>query len=150
MKIESRRHAAEPDRAKPDETSSFSVVFESLPTEIFVTSVVLPFQHGFCRVKPQNHGSHKIHVRLFPANLQNFPGRIDARRGRESQAPARRQFWVAGKSFLYDLRSSGPQTNILRSLVDICHPSRKSLRISIYRKSHISRIVDCMPLSDAN
>ena len=79
--------------------TKIDVFFKSPPAETFMTSIVFAFQHGFCRAKAHNHGSHKIHVRLLPATLPNFPGRIDVRDGREPEAPARRQSRAAGKKF---------------------------------------------------
>ena len=71
LKIESRRREAEPDRAKLGETSSSPAVFEHLPAEIFFTSVVFAFQHGFCRAKAQNHGGEKI-MFGFSGDLAEF------------------------------------------------------------------------------
>ena len=83
-----------------DIEKSMFFCFESPPAEIFMTSIAFALQHGFCRAKAHNHGSHKIHVRRLPATLPNFPGRIDVRDGRKPEAPARRQSPAAGKSFL--------------------------------------------------
>ena len=117
MKIESRRHEAEPDRAKPGEMSTPPAAFEHLPAEIFFTSVVFAFQHGFCRVKAQHHGSQKIifgfpqrFCRIFPAGLTLVGG-------------ASRKSRPGGKSGLMEkffrFRRSGPRTNIFRCLADI-------------------------------
>ena len=128
LKSESRRHEAEPDRTKPGETSSSSAVFKHLPAEIFLTSVVFAFRHGFCRAKAQNYGSQKIHVRLFPAILPNFPGRIDARRGREPQEPAQRQFRLAGKSFFLTsvVRAPKPTFPDVSSTYLVSAPTRET------------------------
>ena len=75
-----------------------SAVFEARPAEVFVTFVVFAFQHGFCRAKRRSHGSHKIRVGFLPENLPNFPGWIDARRGRQPQALARLRIRAGGKS----------------------------------------------------
>ena len=76
LKIESRRHEAEPDRAKPGETSSPSAVFEHLPAEIGLISSFSRFSTVFVVCKPQTlevnkniFGFSRRPCRIFPAGL---------------------------------------------------------------------------------
>ena len=118
MKFESRQHAAEPHRAKAGGTSSPVAFFESLPAEIFMTSVVFAFEHGFFVPNPETTEVIKFTVGFSQGTCRIFPA------GLTPVQDASRKRWpccylgLLAKVF-YDFRSSGPQIHIFRSLVDI-------------------------------